>query len=314
MNLPMVDRVVNALLYEGYLLYPYRASAVKNQLRFNFGVVYPTAYAEAQSGNDASSMQTECLVTGGVSTALTIRVRFLRIVNRAGGEGGPRSWQEAVECGADLPVASIETLSAAPVRLGLGLPREQEQDGSIVRTREAIQAEIEARAEAVCDGFFRITVRVANLTGMAAGCEQDREAALASSLVSTHIVLGVEGGEFVSLLEPPEQLSEAASQCRNQGLWPVLVGEAGQRDTVLASPIILYDYPSIAPESPGDLFDGTEIDEILTLRVLTMTDQEKEEARSTDERARRLLERAESLNPEEFLKLHGTFRGTGEAS
>ena len=83
---------------------------------------------------------------------------------------------------------------------------------------------------------------------------------------------------------------------------------------MLSSPIILYDYPAIAPESPGDLFDGTEIDEILTLRVLTMTDQEKEEARSTDARAGRLLDRAELLAPEQFAKLHGVFRAAGKNS
>ncbi|MEO7145167.1 MAG: hypothetical protein ABI165_16845, partial [Bryobacteraceae bacterium] len=116
MNLPMVDRIAHALLYEGYILYPYRASSVKNQLRFNFGVVYPRAYAEAQSGNDASAMQTQCLVSGSESSLLEISIRFLRVVERAAGEGGepgaapsangeriPESWQEAVECRVDLP-------------------------------------------------------------------------------------------------------------------------------------------------------------------------------------------------------------------
>ena len=60
-------------------------------------------------------------------------------------------------------------------------------------------------------------------------------------------LLGVEGGEFVSLLDPPESLQSDRRECRNEGVFPVLVGEEGQRDTVLASPIILYDYPQIAP-------------------------------------------------------------------
>ena len=89
----------------------------------------------------------------------------------------------------------------------------------------------------------------------------------------------------------------------------MLAGEEGQRDMVLSSPIILYDYPQIAPESPGDLFDGTEIDEILALRILTMTDAEKLEVRNGDERARRILERTEMLPPEHFQKLHGALRG-----
>jgi hypothetical protein len=77
---------------------------------------------------------------------------------------------------------------------------------------------------------------------------------------------------------------------------------------MLSSPVILYDYPQIAPESPGDLFDGCEIDEILALRILTMTDAEKREVRDGDDRARQILERTENLSPEHLMKLHGTLR------
>ena len=123
-------------------------------------------------------------------------------------------------------------------------------------------------------------------------------------------------GEFISLIDPPETLQEFALACQNVGTWPVLIGEEGQRDTVLSSPIILYDYPQIAPESPGDLFDGAEIDEILSLRIMTMTDEEKQEMRQSDARARKILERTEALPEEQFLKLHGALRrlraGKGE--
>ncbi len=78
---------------------------------------------------------------------------------------------------------------------------------------------------------------------------------------------------------------------------------------MLSSPIILYDYPQIAPESPGDLFDGAEIDEILMLRIMTLTDDEKREMRQSDDRARQILERTESLPDEQFMKLHGVLRG-----
>src|SRR5207302_2378145 len=126
--------------------------------------------------------------------------------------------------------------------------------------------------------------------------------------VSTHTLLGVRTGEFISLLDPPEVCREAAAACRNIGTWPVLVGEEGDRDTMLSSPIILYDYPQVAPESPGDLFDGTEIDEILTLRILTLTDDEKQEMRDSDDRARLILERTEATPLEHFQKLHGALR------
>jgi hydrogenase maturation protease len=156
------------------------------------------------------------------------------------------------------------------------------------------------------DQLLKVQVRVNNLTPFDGHTSRDE--ALAQSLVSAHVLLGVADGQFVSLLEPPENLNELASSCQNVGAWPVLVGNAGERDTMLASPIILYDYPQIAPESPGDLFDGTEIDEILALRILTMTEDEKREMRSTDDRARKMLERTESLPMEHLMKLHGTLR------
>ena len=89
----------------------------------------------------------------------------------------------------------------------------------------------------------------------------------------------------------------------------MLVGEPGEADTMLSSPIILYDYPEIAPESPGDLFDATEIDEILTLRILTLTDEEKQAVSALDDRGRAMLERTEALAREQLMGLHGTLRG-----
>jgi hydrogenase maturation protease len=88
----------------------------------------------------------------------------------------------------------------------------------------------------------------------------------------------------------------------------VLVGEEGDHELMLSSPIILYDYPQIAQESAGDLFDGTEIDEILTLRIMSLTDEEKREMRGADVLARQLLERTESLSPEQMMSLHGVMK------
>jgi hypothetical protein len=98
------------------------------------------------------------------------------------------------------------------------------------------------------------------------------------------------------------------AECVNERAWPVLVGEPGRSDTVLCSPIILYDYPEIAEESDGNLFDGTEIDEILTLRTMTLTDEEKREARATDQRAADLIDRVDNMPPELLDRLHGTVR------
>ena len=157
--------------------------------------------------------------------------------------------------------------------------------------------------------LFRLTVRVSNTTCIQKPCPLERDEALALSLVSTHTILEARGAEFVSLIDPPQEHVEATKLCHNLGTWPILVGEEGQRDTLLSSPIILYDYPQIAPESPGDLFDGAEIDEILSLRIMTLTEDEKREMRDSDERARQILERTEALPEDQLIKLHGAVRG-----
>ena len=128
------------------------------------------------------------------------------------------------------------------------------------------------------------------------------------TLVSTHTILSVRGGRFVSLLDPPEDWRSLAAGCKNVGTWPILVGEPPDASTMLSSPIILYDYPEIAPESPGDLFDGCEIDEILTLRILTLTEEETRVAAGLDVRTRDMLARTEALAREQLSRLHGAMR------
>ncbi len=314
MNLKLAEQIANAVLYEGYMLYPYRRSAVKNRQRWTFGGVYPPAYSEAQRGTDACSMQTQCLVRGNVATALDVRLRFLQILSREAEGAAP--WQEAVEREVGLPDVSLGDLAATPRRHEFSFPagRETESDGksgTVVRRQEAISGAVEAAVEQPVEGLFKLTITVLNLTPLEEAGQRSRDDALLRAFVSTHSLLSVRDGEFVSLLEPPDGYATHAAACRNIGTYPVMVGGAGERDMMLSSPIILYDYPEIAGESAGDLFDGTEIDEILSLRILTLTDEEKQEVRESDDRARALLDRTETLPPEVFMRLHGVMRGIG---
>jgi hypothetical protein len=334
-NTKPIDAIANALLYEGYMLYPYRPSSVKNRQRFNFGVLYPRSYSE-KTGSDPWSLQAEILVEGIARTSLHVSVRFLKLVDRSVQNlteptpqffqnatklevhgNSPAAWQEAVECDVAVPPSDLAALEAAQLQWAFAFPAKEDSeprrdaDGRlvemIVRKQEPLYGTVEVAATTVADGIFKVLVRVKNLTPFDAD-DTARDPALMRSLVSAHVRLGVNDGQFVSLLEPPESLSELAASCQNVGAWPVLVGASGERETMLASPIILYDYPQIAPESPGDLFDGTEIDEILALRIMTMTDDEKSEMRNSDERARKILERTETLPMEHLMKLHGTLR------
>ena len=176
-----------------------------------------------------------------------------------------------------------------------------------MRTRQAVDGR-GARRDAWADGpgaYLAVAVSVENVTDW---CDPGatRDDVARHSLVAVHTLLAVDDGTFVSLLEPPDGAAQAVAGCRNDGTFPVLVGPHG--DVVLSSPIILYDQPEIAPESIGDLFDATEIDEILGLRVLTLTDEEKAEARGTDARAAEIIDRFDDLPPEVWARLHGAVR------
>jgi len=343
-NLDRVERIAEAILYEGYMLYPYRPSSVKNQQRWNFGVLYPPSWCDRQFASDRCSMQTECLLKTGSSTRLTIKIRFLHIVQRsiaklvspsaippesaepalefvdrlelAGRVYQP--WQEAVErelSYVDLDPVDFATMSPLLFDFPAGKSIDYLRDehgkpaGAVIREWKDLNGSVEIRSLSSHDEVVRITVQVENLDGTTCNPSSgaSRESVLLYSLVSAHTILGVENGEFLSLLEPPAGFEEQVAQCQNLGTWPVLATD--NADAVLSSPIILYDHPQIAPESAGNLFDSTEIDEILSLRILTLTEEEKREMRQSDDRTRGILERTEQMPEEQFAKLHGVLRG-----
>jgi hypothetical protein len=271
MNLEAIEKVANAVLYEGYMLYPYRASSIKNRQRFNFGVLYP-------EGFDASSQRTEFLVCDD-GAEIDLAIRYLRL------DAEERAYEQSIR----IPGLSLRALTTAP--------------------HAAVDdiGEVHVSATPAVEGCFRLTIEIRNRH--VSPFENTREKILIDSMISVHTIATVRRGSFPSMLDPPPHLRQAAAQCRNEGAWPVLAGEVDSHNAILASPIILYDYPQIAPESPQNLFDATEIDEILTLRILTLTDEEKAEIRRGDERVRALLEQTESLPPEHLMKLHGALRG-----
>jgi len=343
-NLDRVEKIAEVVLYEGYMLYPYRPSSVKNQQRWNFGVLYPPAWCHQQSGSDRSCMTTECLLKTASSTRLTVKVRFLQIVQRSVAkihspqietpDGAPPSmeivdrleiagrvyhpWQEAVE--REVAFDSLDPQahlhSSLPFSFPQGTTFEYLRDdnetavGVIVRESQSLSGEVKIRSEKCRGEVYKITVEVQNLALPEPHPLQDtrgRDAILLDSLVSAHTILGVDDGAFISLLDPPPGLKNQVANCKNVGTWPVLAGDGPT--AILSSPIILYDYPQIAPESAGNLFDSTEIDEILSLRILTLTDAEKLEMRQSDDLTRGILERTENMPEEQFMKLHGILRG-----
>ncbi|MFF9128483.1 hypothetical protein ACF09J_35475 [Streptomyces sp. NPDC014889] len=354
-----VGAVADAVLYEGYLLYPYRRSSPKNRVRWQFGVLLPRSWVERDgpvtvgvSGSaDSWYQRTECLLRVHAPDAvLRIRVRYLQAqhkqVEETGPDGGHRpveslragdgtthlTFDEAVPRETDLVVPLEDLLRrehTAPVGAAAGEESEPLPGGAgrIVRRRAEIRADTTLTAERLADGLVRLRVRTEN-TGHAADPRAPRDTAVRQALIATHTLIGGTGVEFVSLTDPPADLVPHVRDCRNAFTFPVLGGApsapGGAHDTrspdgdtgpvLLSAPIILPDRPQVAPESPGDLHDAAEIDEILTLRTMLLTDEEKREARATDPRAAEILDRVDNMPPEVLSRLHGAIRSLAPAA
>jgi hypothetical protein len=333
-HLEHARRVADAVLYEGYLLYPYRGSAQKNRARFQFGVLVPPAY-RAVDECEPSASQTECLLECPDDAEVVVLVRFLhlqaRIVRALSPETGElhevsalqvdgteyTPWDEAAERQQQVAATVAGLLGrerALGFHIGSGERSEDLADaegraaGQLARRWTALDAVIRLSAERVAGpyGALRLRVRVENHTDT--GPLRTRDEALRHALIAVHALIGVPGGRFLSLTDPPEWAAAEAAACANTGTWPVLAGPGDCRDLVLSSPVSLYDHPEVAAESAGDLFDATEIDEILTLRTLALTDEEKRQARATDPRAADLMDRLDSMPPEMLDRMHGAIR------
>jgi hypothetical protein len=328
-------QVADAILYEGYLLYPYHQGSQKNQARFQFGVLMPPGY-HALDACEPSACQTECLLECADDAQVVIGVRFLqwqrrRVQEITPGTGEFRdvdsvtvggvehtAWEEAAEREQQVVVRVCELLDGdkdLPLYAARGEAAADLTDargqlaGRLIRSWNAIYGMIRLHAERVAGpyGALRLRVRIENETIMPAP-PRTRGDGLELALIAAHALIMVPGGAFLSMTDPPEWAAAEVATCVNIGTWPVLAGPADCRDIVLSSPVILQDHPEIAAESPGDLFDATEIDEILTLRTLALTDTEKQAARATDPRAADLMDRVDGMPPEMLERMHGAIR------
>ncbi len=334
-HLEHARRVADAILYEGYLLYPYRGSAQKNRARFQFGVLVPPAYG-AVDEYELSASRTECLLECADDAEVLVLVRFLhlqqRIVRAASPDTGElhdvsalqvdgteyTSWDEAAERQQQAAISVARLLRqdrTLEFHIDSGEHSEDLTDaqgraaGQLTRRWAALDGVIQLGAERVAGpyGALRLRVRVENNSDPGVSpCTRDE--ALRHSLIAAHALIGVPGGTFLSLTDAPEWAAAEAAACANVGTWPVLAGPEGCHDLVLSSPVILYDHPEVAAESAGELFDATEIDEILTLRTLALTDAEKRQARATDPRAADLMDRVDTMPSEMLERMHGAIR------
>jgi hypothetical protein len=330
-----IRELADAVLFEGYMLYPYRANDPKNRVRWQFGVLAPPGFVEIDS-SERCFLQTDCLLEGA-AVQVTVQVRFLhvqrRIVERSTPDGFRPSdtldvadatylpWDEAAVHESvhrfDVPAATdfrgavqVHVAPAEEIEILSG------EDGSPVgrlrRTRLPLQAQLAVTVEPLYGpyGVRRLRLRLENTTDWSSpGVDApDRPDALRSALVAAHLVICVDGGSLISLIDPPEWAKGYVDLCEQVGTFPVLAGPEGDRSLILASPIILYDHPRVAPESASQFCDATEMDEMLTLRTLTLTEEEKRLVRGSDPRGAALVHEVDNLPPELMDRLHGAIR------
>jgi hypothetical protein len=319
MKLDLARTIADAVLMEGYALYPYRASAPKNRYRWTFGALAPRAWSEA-GGCEPWWLETQVLV-GGEPSRIAGQLRFFHIERRRTEDASAQPvpalddgdrlavpWDEGIVETIDFQVPlddDYEHVFAVDALICV----EPMPNGRVVRERRALTGRMFVRCEPITaeQPLRRVVIRVENTTPwLEAGAP--REHVIASAFASTHLLVGVDGGALLSAIDPPAWAATAASTCTSTGTYPVLVGPPGSSDVVLAAPFVMYDHPQLAPESTGDLCDATEIDELLVLRTRTMTDDEKRWARATDPRVAEMIDRADALPPEWMARLHGATR------
>ncbi len=325
-------KVASAVLNEGRVLYPYRASSSRNQMRWQWGVVAPKAFCATDSSEDWE-MRTECIAEGGPEATIWVRVQFLylrsRTVQERHGEGfravpsldlGERllvTFDESEEFELDLGPISFGRLHHEPQVLPIDLPEELSEEiltdsagevvGRVLLERAAMTGQVEVRVARNDSPFMlhRVTVEITNLTPWS-GPATHRDEVVRRSFLSVHTLLAIESGDFISHRDPPDFAKEAVAGCDNKGTYPVLADDDDK--IVLSSRIILDDHPEVAPESQGEFCDASEYDEILSLMVLTLSEEEKREARSTDAMSAAIIDRCDNMPNEVWERLHGAIR------
>ena len=331
-----VRPIADTVLYEGYVLYPYRADDGKNRVRWQFGVLVPRALSEADP-SERSRLRCDLLLEARPER-VDVRLRFIQVQRRtvqqrrpdtdSGFEEVPQldagdttylPFDEAVPHDVDVTARLADLVSGVagtprvePVAVGGGVDTEAVPGGRLVRERLPLSATVTLSASPLPGpyGVTRLRVDVDNTTAWEPQ-QRARAEALRHSLVAAHLLVRVDRGRFLSLTDPPEWATGYVESCENDGAWPVLAGADHRSDLVLCSPIILPDHPELAPESTTEFFDGTEMDEMLSLRALTLTDAEKRAVRGTDPRAAKLLDDVENLPAALMDRLHGAVRYLG---
>src|ERR1700727_517030 len=122
MNFDGAEKIAAAILYEGYILYPYRPTAIKNRQRWNFGTLYPRVYAEAQRPQEPFRLVAESLEVADATDRLDVRISFLQLVPTQSSDkltDPSLAWDEAVERTSEHAGLRISDLVTSTVSLAI---------------------------------------------------------------------------------------------------------------------------------------------------------------------------------------------------
>lgn len=334
-GLDRVRLIADAVLYEGYVLFPYHAAATKNRFRWQFGVVVPEPQA-ALEASESAAVTSQVLLRAPDDARLEVMARFLhprrrQVEQRRGGGFEPvdrlevggelhTTWEEGVEHEHVVGPHPLASLLEGRKHLQIQLDGSQETEGlhepngelagRIVRTTEPVELRLEVTADPADPHHpevVRLTTVVRNVTAWS-DPQAQRAEVVRHGVAGLHLALVASNGSFASAIDPPAWAAGLAATCDNTGTYPVLIGTEGADDLVLSSPIILYDHPEIDQDSPGDAYDATEIHELLTLCTTALSDEEKRSARATDPRAAAVIDDADHLPAELRARLHGVLQ------
>lgn len=283
-----IEKIADSILYEGYNLFPFRKSALKNQKRFNFGIVSPKGWAKNKV-NETFSQQTEVLIFSKKQDFdIEVKIRFLQVEDR------DNDWQKAISRSVENSFCLLDIFSEE---------KELKFEFSGKGNFHKLAGKIKIRASKLEDHLFKLSLVLFNTSNLE---NLQSKQVLPISFLSTHTILQINSGNFISLLEPKEAFENCTKTCENIGTFPVLVGDKKKQNSILSSPIILYDFPEVSENSFENFFDGTEIDELMVLSILALPDSEKEEIRKTDEKAAMILEKLENADAQDLMKLHAS--------
>ena len=255
-------RVADAVLFEGYLLYPYRASAQKNRLRWQFGVLTPPGFPD-----EPDRSRTEVLLERRPGAVLHLRLRFLQLRARSvhDTERPPRRRAGRRRRPA-LPLGGGRAAGGrrrAPRRragrshtVPFALPAEHDVEpvtgGRVERRCLPLNGRLVVAAEPLPGPYDVLRLRIDVVNDSACPDGAPREVALRTSLIAAHTLVAVTAGAFLSATDPPEWALPATRELDNRHTWPVLAGPDGRTDLLLSS----ADHPRRPPAARSGEPDG----------------------------------------------------------